>query len=350
MKTLAVVLLSALTLITSFKTKPGGNTPDIPVVPTDSIPGDSIPADTIPDIIIPIDTIPEEPVKPKEIILEKELGYDKYTLEDNYTYKDTPRSFQWDKIKVKLQATDSLSLMKGTTWAVLQNKNNKNGQPPLARDYGRNKHTFIIDSFGVERQQAIPLYLPHDLVTPERYGYDGSLVEFVENRDGYVVAKTTNFEGEFLIPEKYIYYIEEPEFKHVVVIDRLNQNISTLEKVGEVWKIRSMNPATTGVNSPPHKKETPTGLFMMQNKLPKMYYYVDGTTDIAGYAPWASRFCKGAYVHGVPVEKPATEIIEYSWSLGTIPRSHMCVRNVSSHAKYIYDNFPSYKTIIFVIE
>jgi len=75
-----------------------------------------------------------------------------------------------------------------------------------------------------------------------------------------------------------------------------------------------------------------------------MYYVKDGTSEIAGYAPYASRFTNGAYIHGVPVQYPHKNIIEYSPSLGTTPRSHMCVRNASSHAK-ICIRLGDYKTI-----
>lgn len=74
------------------------------------------------------------------------------------------------------------------------------------------------------------------------------------------------------------------------------------------------------------------------------------TSGNGGFAPWASRFDNGSYLHGVPVNTPATAIIEFSWSLGTTPRSHMCVRNASSHAKFIYDNFPTLETIVFVFD
>ena len=47
---------------------------------------------------------------------------------------------------------------------------------------------------------------------------------------------------------------------------------------------------------------------------------------------------------------PVQKLIEYSWSLGTIPRSHMCVRNATSHSKFIFDNMPAEATLIVVIE
>ena len=54
-----------------------------------------------------LETVPPEE-KPKaisaeQIEIKKDLLYDKYTLEDTYPYKDTTRSFQWDKIKERLR-------------------------------------------------------------------------------------------------------------------------------------------------------------------------------------------------------------------------------------------------------
>ena len=69
-----------------------------------------------------------------------------------------------------------------------------------------------------------------------------------------------------------------------------------------------------------------------------------------GFAPYANRFTNGAYIHGVPVNAPRKSLIEYSPSLGTTPRSHMCVRNATSHAQFVYDWAPVNKTIVFVLE
>jgi len=139
-------------------------------------------------------------------------------------------------------------------------------------------------------------------------------------------------------------------FKHVVVVDVKNQNICALEHVDGGWKIRSMNPATTGKHAPPYAMETPVGIYLLQEQKPKMFYYKDGTTDIAGYAPWASRFTNGAYIHGVPTNSVKAPIIEYSATLGTIPRSHMCVRNASSHAKFVYDWIKPNQSLVIVID
>ena len=111
-----------------------------------------------------------------------------------------------------------------------------------------------------------------------------------------------------------------------------------------------MNPITTGLHRPPYAQETPLGIFLIQEKKQKMIYHKDGTTETGGFAPWASRFTNGAYLHGVPVNVPRTTPIEYSASLGTTPRSHMCVRNATSHAKFIYEWAPAEKTVVFVLE
>ena len=81
-----------------------------------------------------------------------------------------------------------------------------------------------------------------------------------------------------------------------------------------------------------------------------MFYYKDGTTNIEGYAPYASRFTNGAYIHGVPVNNVKGKIIEYSSTLGTTPRSHMCVRNASSHSKYIFGWAKPLKSLVIVID
>jgi hypothetical protein len=283
--------------------------------------------------------------------LEKELTYDQHTLPDTYPYEQGTREFQWEKIKEKLAQTDVLRAEQSDQWVVLQNKSNVHGQPTATEEHRTDEYKIITDKYGVERYQAIPLFLQEDLETPERYAYDGSLAKIIGQQDNFVIATATTFEGEYLIPTEHIHAIEgSPEFAKVIVVDRNNQNISTYEKVGDTWKIRSMNPCTTGAHHPPMQKPTPLGLFVLQEKKAKMFYYVDGTTEIGGYAPWANRFCSGAYIHGVPVNLPHTEIIEFSSTLGTIPRSHMCVRNAASHSKFIYDNFSVDETLVYVIE
>ncbi len=81
-----------------------------------------------------------------------------------------------------------------------------------------------------------------------------------------------------------------------------------------------------------------------------MLYLKDGTDEKGGFAPYACRFTGGAYLHGVPVNYPDNKLIEYSWTLGTTPRSHMCVRNATSHAKFMYDWAEVEKTLVIVFD
>ena len=78
--------------------------------------------------------------------------------------------------------------------------------------------------------------------------------------------------------------------------------------------------------------------------------HIDGSKETGGFAPYASRFTNGGYIHGVPVNAPRKSLIEYSPTLGTTPRSHMCVRNATSHAKFVYDWAPVNETIVFVFD
>ena len=144
---------------------------------------------------------------------------------------------------------------------------------------------------------------------------------------------------------------DSTNFHHVVFVDRGDQNITTLERVAKTeWKVRSINPATTGRHLPPYAQETPLGMYLIQERKQKMIFLKDGSSAVGGYAPYASRFTNGAYIHGVPVNVPDTKMIEYSWSLGTTPRSHMCVRNATSHAKFVYDWAPVQESLVVVIE
>ncbi len=296
------------------------------------------------------DVVPEEVFTVDMIEVKKNFLYDQYTLEDEYPYKDTTRIFQWDKIKECLFYLDSIQLER-TSWVTFQNYKNKNGEAPLIKNFTRNAHKRVSDSLGIERYQSVPLYSVNDTAVAERYGRDGSLAKFIGDDGNYVRVRTIYHRGEWFVPKKYVKSISDSVFfRKAVVVDRTNQNISTFERTDSAWLVRSMNPATTGLHRPPYGMETPVGMFVIQEQKPKMYYLRDGTQDIGGFAPYASRFTNGAYIHGVPVNAPRTQLIEYSQTLGTTPRSHMCVRNATSHAKFIYDWAPAEESIVFVIE
>lgn len=295
--------------------------------------------------------IQKDSITPDDIQLEKELMYDNYTLEDQYPYQDTVRVFQWGKIKERLAFVENFQ-KEQWHYAVLQNYKNKNSEAPTVRNFVRNVYNRVADTLGVERYQSIPLYYQHDYSDPIIYARDGSLVK-TDKYDTLSMVKVTgvSFKGVWDVPKKYIKVIGDTiRFDRVVVVDVTNQNITTLEKVDSIWKIRSMNPATTGAQKPPYAQKTPVGIFVIQERKQKMYYYKDGTTSIEGYAPYASRFTNGAYIHGVPVNNPNGKIKEYSPTLGTYPRSHMCVRNVSSHAQHVYNWAKPLQSLVIVID
>lgn len=288
---------------------------------------------------------------PNSVVLEKAFLYDKYTLSDEYAYKDSTRRFQWDKIKAYLNFFDYVNGEADWNWAVIQNYKDGNDRAPLTEEYTKNDHNMVSDKYGVARYQSVPMYPLDDKETPDRYGRDGSLVRLLTGEeDGFYKVRNVNFGGEWYVPEQYVKPIAARKFGKVIFVDRSNQNIAVLESGDGKWLIRSMNPATTGLHRPPYQYETPLGIFVLQQKKPKMQYYKDGTSEIGGYAPYANRFSNGGYIHGVPVNLPATAMVEFSQTLGTTPRSHMCVRNATSHAKFIYDWAPVEEAIIIVID
>ena len=165
-----------------------------------------------------------------------------------------------------------------------------------------------------------------------------------------LVNTPSSFGGEWWVPEKYVDRLGGADFRKLIFIDRTNQNLATLEQGDSTWLVRSMNPITTGLHRPPYKRETPPGVYVIRRKLEAMPFLRDGSIEPGGFAPWASRFSGGAYLHGVPVNYPDSVVLEYSGTLGTTPRSHMCVRNATSHAKFIYDWAPISEALVIVFD
>lgn len=288
-----------------------------------------------------------------DMIIIKRLAYDKYTLDDKYMYGNTERGFQWDKITAGLVFLDSVQRQQ-INWGIIENYKNANGETEVVKDFIRDEYNMVSDRYRVQRYQSAALFSPDDMSAPVRYARDGTLVRIIEraNTDSLKV-EAMFFDGEWMVHARYVKPLPDTlNFTKVIFVDRLNQNIATLEKGNSpnLWFVRSMNPCTTGAHKPPHQLPTPLGIFVIIEHKEKMIFLVDGTSRIAGYSPFASRFSGGAYIHGVPVSLPATSIIEYSWSLGTIPRSHMCVRNATSHAEYIYNWGTPKETLVFVLE
>lgn len=286
-----------------------------------------------------------------DITLTKELLYDRYTLQDVYDYGDTVRSFKWDIVKKCLAFIENMQDIH-PHWGVFRNYKNLQGEAPLVEPYRRNAYRLATDTFGIERYQSVPLYAGADTLMPVRYGRDGAIVQLVDERGSFFVVQPVTIEGEWLVPKRYVKALPDSVMmRHVVFVDRGDQNIVTLEWADRAeWKIRSMNPATTGRHAPPYARETPLGMYLLQEKKTRMVFLKDGSAATGGFAPYASRFTNGAYIHGVPTNAPATQVQEYSWTLGTVPRSHMCVRNASSHAKFVFDWAPTEASLVVVIE
>lgn len=294
------------------------------------------------------------PMSVYDIAIERDLVYDQYTLKDRYYYGDTRRIINWKAIRRELLFLEQRQ-QPLRRWGVLQNYQNRNGKPPRITYTKRHRYGPDADSLGIDRDQAIPLYTIGDTISPILYQMDGALIaltDTVATGSKYIRGRIESLDIECLVPREYVRRLDANTiFNHFIFVDRRQQQIVTLERTAPgVYRVRSANPATTGRDKPPYAKPTPLGTFVLQQKKTKMFFTKDGSSQVVGYAPWANRFCCGAYIHGVPVNKLKGSIIEYSNSLGTIPRSHMCVRNASSHSKFIYDNFPTLATLVIVIE
>ena len=131
---------------------------------------------TLTDTIATADTVVAEPqpeLTAEQIVIDRELTFDKYTLEDSYEYKEETRTIQWDQIREQLLRIEQLQA-EPHQWGVLQNYKNANGEAPLTKAWSRNSYKLVSDSLGVERYQSVPLYAPTDTLKPELYGRDGT--------------------------------------------------------------------------------------------------------------------------------------------------------------------------------
>ncbi len=203
--------------------------------------------------------------------MKKTFCIKKNILDDTYPYGKKTREFQFDKIKHYLGIIDSIQDGK-STWGVVQNRRNINGKAPLVKEPVNNDYKRYSDKWGVEQSQSVPLYSLNDTETPERYTEDGSLIKFTPTDDKFATAEPIYITGNWMIPEKYIRQLKDSTvFTKVIVVDRTNQNIATFEKVNSKWLVRSMDNATTGLHHPPLQKETPLGIFVIQEKNQKCF-------------------------------------------------------------------------------
>ncbi len=235
--------------------------------------------------------------------------------------------------------------------AHIDNYWNNNGYAPLY-------HGGTFDQFGNRRSQSAPGYYDINDKTEFIYITDGSLIRTLTRVGDYTKSELVKNGNIFYIPNKYIETRNMSEsLKKAIVIDRKNQNEAVFEKTESGWKIISYTLATTGADGE-YQQPTPLGYFYAIEKRDRFLYYEDGTTTIQGYAPYAIRFSASSYVHGVPVDwqydpqgnQIDPGIQEYSKTIGTVPLSHRCVRNYTSHAKFLYDWYTAGETAVLVIE
>lgn len=261
----------------------------------------------------------------------------------------TKRVFQFDKMNQAIQKAEKAFNAGPLTY--INNYHNLKGNAPQYK--GKDQ-----DIAGNRRSQSAPGYPnPADLSEFSYLG-DGTLVRILSTGSEYTRVAQVKDEKVFFVPNKYVVNPAAVyEIGKVIAIDRENQNEAVFEKISGEWKVISYTLATTGKVGTYHQP-TPLGFYSAIEKRERFYYYEDGTTRIQGYAPYAVRFAGGAYVHGVPVNykfaKDGSRIdpgkIEFSKTLGTVPLSHKCVRNYTSHAKFLYDWFTPGNTIVIIIE
>ena len=259
------------------------------------------------------------------------------------------RNFQFDKMK------SSMDLLKGSIdnsdkMGYISNYKNRAGKPPLYKGS-------TLDKFGNLRDQSAPAYYDLDNKSEFIYLGDGTLFSIIEERGSYYRVKSLDYDESLWVPKKYVYTKNAPTtLSQVVVVDRKNQNEAVFEWTDLGWQMISYSFATTGANAK-YKFETPLGYFMAIERKSKFLYLDDITKEIAGYAPYAIRFTGGAYIHGVPVDyiKTDDQLIdpghkETLYTLGTVPRSHKCVRNFTSHAQFLYNWVKIGQASVIVIE
>ncbi len=259
-----------------------------------------------------------------------------------------PRTFQFRKM---VEGINSLKdEIDSNSTAYISNYQNRVGVAPLHK--GRTQ-----DDFGTMRYQSAPAYYEAKLNSGFRYISDGTLVSVLDETDSFYKVRTLNFEGEYYVQKKYVSFRESVEkLTKVVVVDRRNQNEGVFEYIDEKWNLISYTYATTGAKAA-FKLPTDLGNYMVIEKVNRFLYLDDVTKAISGYAPYGIRFNGGAYIHGVPVgfiHKDGKRIDpgmqEYLHTIGTVPLSHKCVRNYTSHAKFLYDWTEVGKSAVIIIE
>jgi len=260
----------------------------------------------------------------------------------------TPRVFRFDKMQAAVN-TLKQQLTQGKLHFI-RNYKNAYGTPPKKGDTS-------VDQYGYRFYHSAPAYVRADTGSDFRYIPDGMLVRTLDEVNGFIHVNVPSFGGDFYIPKQYIdQAVTLNDLKYVVVVDRNQQNQAAFEVSNNGLNLISYTLCTTGLSGE-SSFETSLGNFKAIEKKDRFEYLQKNTSDVAGYAPFAIRFSGGAYIHGVPVDykeqngqKVDPGTTEYLQTIGTFPRSHMCVRNFTSHAKFIYNWLDIQRGAVIVFE
>lgn len=293
-------------------------------------------------------------LEPDEPQLRFALRYDKYLVPEPYTYEadGEERVFRFDNMLDAVMVADEATLS-DVAIAYIDNYKNRNGKAPAYN--GKS-----VDGFGSARSASAPAYYDESMDGDFRYLPDGTLVSVINTGENAVeiMLVCDTAEVSYFVPDKYVRTDDAlVSLEKAIVVDRGQQNIASFEKFYDKWYVISYSLATTGKQGKYHAP-TPLGYYYAIEKKDRFYYLKDGTTEVEGYAPYAVRFTAGAYIHGIATaykydaegNRLDPGIHEFSESIGTIPLSHKCVRNYTSHAKFLYDWYEHGKTIVIVIE
>lgn len=260
----------------------------------------------------------------------------------------TPRNFRFDRIQEAINELRQ-QVAEGPLHFI-SNYKNENGAPPQKGDTA-------VDEHGYRVYHSAPAYEQATTDSDFRYIPDGMLVRILSETDEFYHVNVPTFGGDFYIPRQYIHLdVTLNQLNHVIVIDRDQQNQAAFELEENGLNLVSYILSTTGIPGD-FSFETSLGSYKAIHKRDRFEYLESGTLEIAGYAPFAIRFTGGAYIHGVPVayeeedgEKVDPGLIEYLHTIGTFPRSNMCVRNFTSHAEFLYNWMDSENGAVIVIE
>lgn len=272
------------------------------------------------------------------------------------------RHYRFEDAYNKILKMDEMAY--GQNIAYISNFRSYKGYAPLYQG------KYLEDDRQVLRYQAAPGYFEASTGSEFRYLQDGRLLRINSYDDNFYYVTTFDTNESYYVPKKYVAFDKQlVNMTQVLMVDLTNQNEIVFEKIDGVWTLVSYSYATSGTLTE-HKEPTDPGVYKAILKKDKFLYLDDETKEIAGYAPYAIRFNGGAFVHGFPVnyklvkeqvvlqeelldeegnviqERVTTDkivdrvdpgMIEYSPTLGTIPLSHKCIRNITSHAKFLYD-------------